>query len=468
MTLASKSLVPLERCTNLNLEHIGHWSNDSNRLFRAKAMTLQAQNGLRRPFHIMVATNRIAPFVRIAESLIESTEMTNLLSAKTPEGRPIVRWTYIAMESEFSETITDEMSKALTLLSEVGVQTTLATSESTPGITSISSSRIAVLEYLRRHPEEDNPIIAWLDDDLSFETLVTRAGVPIETHAWSWLHEVWDFHDDNPAISIGLGDVTGAPPLPASSTITSSLRDLVASQQNLSIDADENRWSKFDYYYDLSEDRTDYSAWPMIVHVDEYSDCRLLHELLVDGSLSRPLVATPSSLSRARPGRYVRGGNTVIFDSKWIYEIDHPNISRRGDTIWALKAERLGAALGHFPIPLHHLRECMYADWTSRRSSVLSSWHNRIEADLIGSSIQRWLRNGMHADKEAIDILHSRASVLRASLIEAITYASLLENKCKEEILISLQSGIDTINCIINSPNQIRPLLKEMRHYMEA
>lgn len=468
MTLVSNRLPPLERWTTMDLEHTGHWSNDPNRLARAKAMTLQAQNGFRRPFHIMVATNRIAPFVRIAESLIESTEMTNILSAKTPEGRPIVRWTYIAMESEFSETVTDEMSKALTLLSNVGVQTTLATSESTLDITSISSSRNAVLEYIRHHPEEDNPIIAWLDDDLSFETLVTRAGVPIETHAWSWLHEVWSFHDNNPAISIGLGDVTGAPPLPASSTITSSLRDLVAHQHNLLIDADESRWSKFDYYYDISEDRTDFSAWPMIVRVDEYTDCRLLHELLVNGSLSRPLVATPSSLSRARPGRHVRGGNTVIFDSKWMHEIDHPNISRRGDTIWALKAERLGAALGHFPIPLHHLRECMYADWTSRRSSVLSSWHNRIEADLIGSSIQRWLRNGMHTDEEAIDILHSRASILRASLLAAITYASLLENKCKEEILISLQSGMNIIDCTTNSPNKIRPLLKEMRNYMEA
>jgi hypothetical protein len=371
------------------------------------------------------------------------------------------------MESEFSEAVTDEMSKALTILSDVGVQTTLVTSESTPGITSISSSRIAVLEYLRHHPEEDNPIIAWLDDDLSFETLVTRGGVPIETHAWSWLHEVWDFHDNNPGISIGLGDVTGAPPLPASSTITSSLRDLVASQHNLSTDADENRWSKFDYYYDISEDRTDFSAWPMIARVDEYTDCRLLHELLVNGSIARPLVATSSSLSQTQSGRYVRGGNTVIFDSRWMREIDHPNISRRGDTIWALKAERSGATLGHFPIPLHHLRECMYADWPSRRASVLNSWRHRIEADLIGSSIQRWLRNGVNTDDEAIAILISRASALRTSLLDAINYASILENKCKEEILISLQSGIDAIDCITNSPGQINPLLNEMRNYME-
>ena len=289
----------------------------------------------------------------------------------------------------------------------------------------------------------------------------------MEIYAWSWLHEVWDFHEKYPSISVGLGDVTGAPPLPASSTITSSLRDIVASQYNQSIDSDDTRWSQFDYYYDISEDRTDYSAWPLIHRVDEYTDCKLLHELLVNGFIARPLVATPSSLSLPRQNRYVRGGNTVIFDAKWMCEVDHPNISRRGDTIWALKAERLGATISHFPIPLHHLREGMNEEWDSKRNSVLTSWCNRIEDDLIGSSIQRWIRNGMKTDEEALNILESRAFTLRASLFEAINFASKLSNKCKGEILTSLQYGIDAINCIINSPSKIHPLLNEMRNYME-
>jgi hypothetical protein len=360
------------------------------------------------------------------------------------------------------------MSRALERLSEAGVETTLITSDSKSGITDICSSRIAVLDYLRHHPQEDNPIIAWLDDDLSFETLIARAGVPIEAHAWSWLHEVWSFHDYHPAISIGLGDVTGAPPLPASSTITSSLRDLVASQHNLPINADENRWTQVDYYYDISEERSDFSAWPMIHRVDEFTDSRLLHELLVNGSIARPLVATSTSISQARPNRYVRGGNTVIFESRWMHEINHPNIARRGDTIWILRAEKSGAKISHFPIPLHHLRERMNGGWDSRRTSFLSSWRNRIEDDLIGSSVQRWLLNGMVSDDEAIEILLSRALSLRDSLLAAITYTSRLTNQCKEEILVSLHLGMESVDSIIIYPDQIRPLLKEMRIYMGA
>ena len=451
----------------LNLESAEGWWGDTDCLHQAKSMTFEAENGQRRPIQIIIATDRVAPFVKTTESLIESAKISGILSAKTPEGRPIVRWTYIALPSDQSEIINQEMSKALSPLMEEGVEVTLITSGTNSDSTGISSSRIAVLNFVRNISLDDDPIIAWLDDDLSFSTLIPIEGNPTETFAWSWLHEVWDFHEKNLDVEIGLGDVTGAPPLPASSTISSSLRDLLAHQQNLNISSQDNRWSQFDYYYDISELRTDFSAWPLIHDVDAYSDDQLLHDILVNGSIARPLVATPESIFSPRTDRYVRGGNTVIFNPKWMKEIDHPDIPRRGDTIWALKATKFGANVEHFPIPLHHLRDNLEGDWESRRNSLIQSWSKRIKGDLIGSSVQRWIRAGMVSNASAHEILRHRAHELYDSLLNAHHFSHEFNHQCKDEIQHFIQHGIDAVNDVRYSPDEFDTLLKRMEEYMK-
>ena len=55
----------------INLESSEPWWLDDLRLNHAKKMTLEAELGLRRPIHIVVATNRSAPFEDIANSLLQ-------------------------------------------------------------------------------------------------------------------------------------------------------------------------------------------------------------------------------------------------------------------------------------------------------------------------------------------------------------------------------------------------------------
>ena len=127
---------------------------------------------------------------------------------------------------------------------------------------------------------------------------------------------------------------------------------------------------------------------------------------------------------------------------KWLDAIDHPKISRRGDTIWVLKAGKCGAKIRHFPVPLYHHREQIDADWDVVSESCIATWCKRIEDDLIGSSIQRWIRNGMDSDDEAFAILSSRAKLLQLSLKQGLEIAYTLDCSCKKEIIQALESGI--------------------------
>ena len=90
-------------------------------------------------------------------------------------------------------------------------------------------------------------------------------------------------------------------------------------------------------------------------------------------------------------GRYVRGGNTIIFNHQLLDKFDHPKIPRRGDSIWALMVKKNGGLLGHFLVPLRHIRDIRNANWSPQ--SAQQNWLRRLEVDLIGASFQRWYAN---------------------------------------------------------------------------
>ena len=97
---------------------------------------------------------------------------------------------------------------------------------SSSGISELTNARECALQYIRNLNKDDNPIILWLDDDLAFDALIVRDNQVHLSRPWSFFHEVWRFHESNPEVEIGLGDVTGAPPLPSSSTLLTNLTDL--------------------------------------------------------------------------------------------------------------------------------------------------------------------------------------------------------------------------------------------------
>jgi hypothetical protein len=366
------------------------WQLDKNKLYLAREMTEEAKQGRRRPMHIVVATDRFCPLGDIVDSIILSTEGTGLLQAKI-NGRPIIRFNLL-LNGVNATKILYRNDKAIKRLQKSGVEFRFEEYNSSSDISKLNNARECALNFIRYLSKEDNPIILWLDDDLAFDTLTVSRNQVHLSHPWSYFHEVWYYHENLPEIDIGLGDVTGAPPLPASSTLLTNLIDLEAHFCNIPTRDDNERWDEVDYYYDLSDEpKGSTKPWPISQRETRNTE-DILWSLIEVGSLARPLVANSSTLA-IKKERYIRGGNTIIFNSHWLDVVDNPKIPRRGDTIWALKVRKGGGSLGHFPIPLRHIRDPMTEGWTPQGAK--SNWLRRLKVDIIGASFQRWYANPM-------------------------------------------------------------------------
>lgn len=365
------------------------WQFNQNRLALARKMTEEAKQGQRRPMQIVVATDRFCPLSDIIDSIILSTEGTGLLQGKV-NGRSIIRF-HLLLRGENAIEILNRNDYAIKRLQNIGVEFSFEECNSSNGISKLNNARECAQNFIRNLSKEDNPIILWLDDDLAFDALTVSENQVCLSHPWSYFHEVWHYHENSPDIDIGLGDVTGAPPLPASSTLWTNLIDLEAHFSNRPTRVDNEKWSEDDYYYDLSDRERSTRPWPISQgELGEVED--ILWSLIEVGSLARPLVANSSTLAMKQE-RYIRGGNTIIFNSHWLDIVDNPKIPRRGDTIWTLTVRNMGGSLGHFPIPLRHIRDPMTEGWTPQGAK--SNWLRRLEVDIIGASFQRWYANPM-------------------------------------------------------------------------
>ena len=352
----------------------------------ARRLTDEAINGLRRPFQIVISTDRFCPLSDIIDSIILSTEGTGLLQAMHG-GKPIIRF-HLMLRGEHALDIIQANDSHIRRLENSGVMFTVEECNSSSGISELTNARECALQYIRNLNKDDNPIILWLDDDLAFDALIVRDNQVHLSRPWSFFHEVWRFHESNPEIEIGLGDVTGAPPLPASSTLLTNLTDLESAITGSRSRSDEERWSESDYYYDLSDHSR--SSEPWNYEIIDFNCEEILWDLIEVGTLARPLVVSNSSLV-IQNGRYVRGGNTIIFNHQLLDKFDHPKIPRRGDSIWALTVQKNGGVLGHFPVPLRHIRDIRNANWSPQNAQ--QNWLRRLEVDLVGASFQRWYAN---------------------------------------------------------------------------
>ena len=425
--------------------HCTDWQLDSVGFANARTMTNEGINGARRPFQIVIATDRQLPLGDIVDSIILSTEGTGLLQGRF-NGTPLVSF-HLMLRGENSIRILEQNDKHIERLENAGVNFTYEECYSSAGVSQLTSARECALQFIRNLSKETSPIILWLDDDLAFDSLIPVNGKIKLCRPWSFFHEIWRYHEIFPNVSIGLGDVTGAPPLPASSTLHTNMVDLVANLRCSPTRNVRSRWGERDYYYDLSENRLDYSPWPF--PVDDINTRDVLWNLLEVGTLARPLVSSNYS-AEIQQGRYVRGGNTIIFDYKFVDDIDHPKIPRRGDSIWALKVRNRGGILGHFPIPLRHIRDIKPKDWTPENS--LSNWLRRLEVDLVGASFQRWYASSdSEITPEAILVQRCK------SQLECFESAAELLEYIPEDIRVVLQifidNGIERVNDLISNPS---------------
>jgi hypothetical protein len=140
--------------------------------------------------------------------------------------------------------------------------------------------------------------------------------------------------------------------------------------------------------------------------------------------------------------RYIRGGNTIIFNSHWLDVVDNPKIPRRGDTIWALLVRNMGGNLGHFPIPLRHIRDAMTERWTPIGAKI--NWLRRLRVDLIGASFQRWYANPTQTLSPE-EILVDRCK----KHLQIFDYALDLTTRIPEEIGIVISDLINSGRKII-------------------
>ena len=236
----------------------------------------------------------------------------------------------------------------------------------------------------------DDPILVVLDDDLTFEAVTVTDGKPVKNYPFSYVHEVYLFAQNHPC-DVALGGVTGAPPLPATSCMRTFLQDFLGTQS--SSKKTKERWSDTDYYYDLSETRTCWQTWPTLsLNNGPCSVQNALNQMFHTGPCERPLVYIVDE--KTPEPRIVRGGNTVVFNPEFLLKINHPDLPRRGDSIWAILASECGASILDFPYPLHHTRSADLNIGLMQKNPFRESLKKRMSDDLIGAAMQRAMVNG--------------------------------------------------------------------------
>lgn len=451
----------------------GSWWSDSVLRERVDALRRKAASGHLRPFQIMTCTAGGPHLREVTRSFIEMSERAALGTLRRV-GRPLVRW--LMVQRSRCPSI-DEMAATLTSWGVEVVQ------QAAPqhSAHSIFDGRRALLDAVRGHDLSDEPIVLFLDDDLAFDALYSGPeGVDLGA-PWPWLPALWLYHEAHPDIDVAIGGVTGAPPLPASSTLATNLFDLEAALHGLQTYTSPQRWSEPDHYYDLSVVRTISDPYPLIAPLPEAAD--LLDALMIHGTLARPLVATPTTVADSRSGQVVRGGNTAMFNLEWLKR-PHPQARlgtlrlRRADTVWAQAAVSIyGCKLGQLPWPLRHIRDAR--GWTAQTAQL---WRERLLADLGGVGLYRgidrwrkqadWHRIGdlLLAGDDVLACMESRRRKVSEVLSIAHQRCMALLKQRPELVAVSaaLDDGQAAVAALDLGPDAIRSLLMDLSSSMEV
>lgn len=349
----------------------GHWSEyeDTMRRYQGIDSGLEEQ----RPIAFLIATNRKFNLEAFCNTLLESLRGSRFLA---PEQDCLLHL-YLASEKSVATLLPQKFQDIL-------AYTALPFHEK--GANNIGATRKRQIELAKLACSQlENPILVVLDDDLTFEALTVMDGRPVKTYPFSYVHEVYLFLQNHPC-DVALGGVTGAPPLPATSCMRTFLQDFLGTESTSK--NTEERWSDIDYYYDLSETRLCWQTWPTFSsNSGSHPVQRALNQMFHSGPSNRPLVYIANE--KTPKNRIVRGGNTVVFNPEFLLKINHPDLPRRGDSLWAILASERGATILDFPYPLHHTRNSDVNMALIQKRPFRESLKKRMSDDLLGASIQR-------------------------------------------------------------------------------
>ena len=390
-----------------------HWTQSSS--MRERYETIDEYYRNLRPIAFVIATNRTFNINEFCKSLLLSLKGSRL--EKNMQGNLL--HLYLACKSSQDRVLHPTYKNLLVIHSFKFDE------QRTHNIGLSRKKQVELAEFACL--ELNEPILVMLDDDLTFESLVIKDGYPTKCYPFSYIHEIYLFAINYPC-DIALGDVTGAPPLPATSSMRTFLQDFVGFQSKSK--KTEKRWEESDYYYDLSETRSCWENWPRLPLTDGPTSVQsALNQMFHSGPENRPLVYIPSE--RTPQPRIVRGGNTIVFNPQYLCEIEHPPLPRRGDSIWSILAKEQGATILEFPIPLYHTRMSETSVASMQKRPFSSSLKNRMSDDLLGASIQR----SMLTEEEILPIYIGRINRqlnLVEECFELLQHASQFVDDCSE------------------------------------
>ncbi len=278
------------------------------------------------------------------------------------------------------------IEKVERVLKKIGFDEVLFTSDKT-GIThGIGKGRMCLtlsLNILIKRKFSERKIVTWImDDDKEFNTFILNHEEKYEkAHVYNMFHKIDYFKKKYPDMRVGIGEDTYSPPLPASSTIRVHLHDLywnLKKMKTMDPDSDyqaivsKDNYAHPDYYYDLSmRSKKQFDVYfPWIPRnnaeymvKDAFVDYLTSFQGIFDGiPITRPLVVYPEKPRDVKP-TIIRGGNTLFYDNKFIFEMPYYYIvldniiTRRSDMIWSILTQYAsGCKVYGIPLHVYHSR----------------------------------------------------------------------------------------------------------------
>ncbi len=202
---------------------------------------------------------------------------------------------------------------------------------------------------------DEKPIVWLLDDDIRLSYLDGN-GTERKLDAKKIVQGVQDALKQN--LDVGIGIITGDPPIPAFSMIRTNLIDYyynhIRKLDGFKIDFIFNMP---DYYYDYSERHTNHLEMPV------WKESKMpLSSLLYGKTMSRPVIFDPENSKI--DGLLTRGGNTFIFNPNalsFLFNVSpvlNGKMCRRADTVWEIVCKYLfNQKIGQVNIPVLHERK---------------------------------------------------------------------------------------------------------------
>ena len=378
-----------------------YWQNDEALIKVYNGIDNLALEGQLRPIVFIIATNRKFDFTSFEQSLLDSLKSSAICKTKG----------FIHLFIGDNNFIPSKNTCDFLSVKRVKMDSHELNKKDDIG---------CIRQFQRKLAREacenfEDPILVIMDDDLRFESLMLHNGQLQLGYPFSYVHEIYNFSTQFEC-DVALGSVTGSPPLPATSCMRTFLQDFLSAEvpQNNS----EN-WNESDYYYDLSETRTNWSAWKIIQKPDinqnnaEY----FLNQMFFTCSNNRPLIITQLPSDKVPYETVTRGGNTVIFNSKYITEIVHPKLPRRGDSIWSILALEKNAKILKFSAPLYHDR--------GNETYDNSNLKQRMIDDIFGASLQRAMLQNLDDFEK---ILSDRINRQLEMIDDCLRLINLIEN----------------------------------------